>query len=395
MAVTQRLMRHGSWELALRPDTPTSVTDPLRISQSTYAAFGTLFVTPSWVDLRVVDPDDIVQQACYSGVYRRNVNRLGMEGAGLSSWLGDEDGKGYPSHYNRTGGTFSQWLTDIAAAIYHPGWTAFVVGTVGGTLTWDSADDVNNLEALRYVCRYFGCEWLMGYDGTIYAGAAGDLFGTDLAAVFHVDAPSGGAALGIPVLQGEASHVADVEDYVHQVTAYRSQADQATVARVNYAWRSPWNSVSASQWITRRIPASGTGTTALSLATAWLVFEPWTHEEIRLTGVDYLPEWDLVGKNIGLWDPDRNLSDSSAAEVIVGGEAIRPLTRRCVAATWPLRRGMGVYFRDSRYDAAFSWYDLTDWVDWDAEPAAASLEIGDEIRTWGQAARGRYTDWVN
>ena len=72
MSVSEHLMATGTWDLALRPDTPYSITDRLGIAR---AGFSHIHITRTAFNAVEVGADRLWDLAIYSGVYRRQEGR--------------------------------------------------------------------------------------------------------------------------------------------------------------------------------------------------------------------------------------------------------------------------------------------------------------------------------
>lgn len=392
-------MRPGRWEIQLRADTPRSVTDQIEIVDvyDTLAPFGTLFVTPAWVDARDATPADIAERACYAGVYRSQAGRLGLSGPGIEAWLGDEDGKGAFDQYNHTAASFTTWMDDCRELL--TGSHAVTKGTYwdpGGTFTWDSVDQIINREALTAVCRHFLTEWRLNPDLTFDAGPVDDMYGSGLAALW-VAGEHGGRRPGVLLLSGDLDDTADMDDYIYAAMPYESAASWTSSARGSAPdITSPWGPATSHAQIYRRVSAQGTFGDLVAQAVGVLLVEPIVHTDLSLAVTNYNPADRLLGYQIGVFAPDRRIFDRSAVQQIVSGRAVWPAAKRVRAITWGLDDGMGVYLQladNAVTQPTRGVVDLTRWVDLSGEPRTARFEVGEPVRSWAQALRVKYSDW--
>ena len=101
-------------------------------------------------------------------------------------------------------------------------------------------------------------------------------------------------------------------------------------------------------------------------ATSYLDAELAASQVEAVTDID-TTAWELhggrarVGDAIFVWDPP-GITDV-ANEITFRGSTIWPQSIRLLEASWPLVRGMGVWYR--HYDGAYT--DLTDSVDWESD----------------------------
>ena len=95
--------------------------------------------------------------------------------------------------------------------------------------------------------------------------------------------------------------------------------------------------------------------------------------QLRALATQTKPGHIVVGDMIYVFDADGSLVDS-ANQVRYRGGFIYPIKQRVYATTWPIERGMGVWYRSK----VGAWTDLTNYVEF--EEPGVSLEVGAAIR---------------
>lgn len=94
---------------------------------------------------------------------------------------------------------------------------------------------------------------------------------------------------------------------------------------------------------------------------------PKITDKITLGTDDYDVEGIVrPGDCVYIYDPVRGIVDLSNT-VFFRGEVTHPMVLRLFALTWPIRQGMGVYYRNE----AGVYTDLTNWVEWEDSDTGA------------------------
>lgn len=384
-------MGAGSWDLRLRTDTPRSLLDQLDVRRSG-VGFGHVVVTASPVEVEL--GDGILSLARYAGVYRKQPSEFEMSGAGLAVWIADEDGKG-PAYTGRLGdtvdGSFAQWITALTPAALEPGFTSSIAGTFN---KWFHRTGLR--EPLNVVCEYFGAEWRVNPDFTFDAGLPSDLFITDPSAVIVRRTGDAGRDYNITGIVGDLEVERDLEDWVRRAVHYLG-TDEAPVVGIgdggvaahDVLYRRPDGEAINMDLLTEdfgTLPDGTSGPDALAAANAeagkdFTKFR-YPHQELTVSSVAYNIGDDVrVGDNVFVYDRSRGIYDEYN-QVTYRGQTIYPEIIRCVGMQWPIRRGMGVYFRGfTKGDSSWSvnWLDLTNFVDW--ESGDTTVEVGAKPRT--------------
>lgn len=350
-------MAPGSWSLTLSDQVPRYVRDTLDY-------YGHIVILPTRVDPTAIGDTATLAAARYTGIVRAKPGRTSLAGVGLVAWLGDEDGKGdvLESLVSHVAGSFSTWITGLRPA-------SLAAGTVtdpGGTLTW-SAQYTSRRAALDYVSDYFGTEYKIRPDGKLDAGTAAVLFGSTPTAI--VTPTTGGRDLnifGIPATEFDRSE--DVEDYTTRVVL----VGPAGVGTADIAPATAYKDLlGGTAKLVRLIDGSNVVSgNESTIATAQLGRFTSTRKAVRLSTDRYDIAGDVeAGATIYVYDPDLGLTDTTN-QVYYRGQLLFPAELRVLGHTWPIERGMGVFYRSG----AGTYTDLTDWVVW--ESPGASLDVG-------------------
>ena len=362
MTITERVMLPGSWSLNLDPNTPPSVLATVDLAS---AAFGHIIVTPTHLGTEAVSGATLLAASRYTGILRERPSKYELGGPGLAAWIADEDGKGdvLESALTKVAGTFVQWVTDLRPSSLDAGtYTA-----IGGTLS-HTFDRINRREALDYVCTYFGAEWKVDPTGTLHAGTAANLFTSTPTVV--VQPRSGGKDLNVTGINAEVGVARDMDDYTTRVFLIGG----AGTGSANISPATSFKDLNGNAVdLTRIIESTDTGAgNENTVAQGQLNRFTAQRRALTLSSDVYDLGQDIdVGDAIYVYDPEQGLTDT-ANQVQYRGQVIFPLSTRCLGRTWPVRRGMGVYFRAP--DAGGTITDLTDWVAW--ESGATTVEVG-------------------
>jgi hypothetical protein len=364
MGVTETLMAAGQWSLKVRPDTPAYIVDQL-------GYFGHVAVSVGRVDPRTAG-DGILSFARYVGVLRGvtfDEQGYSLSGAGLATWLGDEDKKGgvLESLQTFTAQTFPTVVRALLPPAVVEGTLHSVPGTYTGTHQWQSPR-----EAIQYVCDTMGAEWRVNNDASLDAGLVADLYRTTPAAA--IVKREAGRDMALIALPGRASLAEDVADFTTRVVllAQGTGASTATGTADISPALNPYKDLHGNTLVRTRLVSESSTDTGNAAARAQLALNQFTAPRDALTL--NTSEYDIkgsvvVGDYVWVWDPDAQLVDTTN-EIRIRGRIINPVKLRVRELTWPIARGMGVAYRDING----TWYDLTDYVQW--ESGTTSVVVG-------------------
>jgi hypothetical protein len=365
MPVTEKLMAAGSWSLTLDPATPKFIRDTLDF-------FGHFYVFDAPMRNGLGDAA-MISASSWAGIGRRRPSLYECDGTNMIAWLGDENGKGaiYEIPIAGTNQTFSFYINNLinnASGAIHLGSIA-----AGGPTKSLSYQWVTPRAAIDHVCSVFGGEYRVNPDCTIDAGSATTLFATATTPDVIAMRRSSGrdtSIFGIPVTDLKVE--VDAEDYVTRELVQDSAGGWHAAAGTATPYKDVHgNAVAITEaFVSSLTPAAH----AAALAASRVNAEEVLHQEISLSTDDYAVTRHIaVGDWIWLYDPDSSLVDLNN-QVRYRGSNIFPIKIRVLSITWPIERGMGVWYRD----ANGNWTDITNYIVW--ETPGVTLEIGAQSR---------------
>lgn len=380
MPVTEQVMALGEWSLQLRPDTPQSVRERISV------AFSHVVITSSWVDVSNagLSDDAILSAARYTGVALRPGPQLALAGQGLAWWLANADNQ--PWNIAWAAHSAVTWSTAYTAAVG----TVLDVGTIasGGSFTIPAQRDISRRNRVDVIAQSAGHEWRINPDLTFDAGTVVDLYGTTptVALVDGASSRGGGGLVGI-----EATLLVE-EDW--------EQWGNGVVISGNWGYAGNSAPLDDSPSLTPvgeshsmplrldapEIPPSFSQALVDDLADAYNV--PRYEVSVEVTDralVDHVRPGDLLY----VYDEMQGLRDL-ANQVQHNGRTIWPKIMRATRMSWPVRQGMGVYWRTwETGDASPYWTDLTPYVQWEDGDADLDIIQGDPARYSLNPATGR------
>ena len=372
MSVTEKLNGQGQFSVTLKEEAPESLVRLVGFA-------GHLVVTTERMEVTALSDADFRDQARYMGVvvYKpMNQNGLSIKGKGLVWWLGDGANRGKVFR----GGTtldfvnkgFDDGWTDILAAL-----TPITKGSIestGGTYT-HKFDLVTQRQAADRFADAFGAEYRINRDFTLDSGASGFLYNATPTAViarrFSGDDPE---TDGLVATQIESTE--DIESFVTTaILAAEGTGDSLQTSEQSLGdklFKDPQgNDIDRSQVFNQ--PDTTTGDAS---DRAQLLLDQFgvVQKTVKLNLEDFHVKGEFeVGDLIYVWDPKTSLFDNTK-ELAFRGQVLNPIAIRVVGMSWPVIRGMGVYYRDE--DGVYT--DLTDYVAWQA--GAVTIEVGASSR---------------
>lgn len=362
MPINERVMSLGDWSVRLRPDTPRLVRAQLQVP------FSHVVVTPAHVQVDLLSDAAILGAAHYSGVVLRNTG-YELSGASPAWWIGDADGAGatYLAPFATSGATFQ---AAIAAAL-STALTSGSIETAGGSYT-STTQWVSRRTLLDAICAYFGREWRVNPNFTFDAGSISHLY-TSTPRAFAV--PRAGAKdPELPAIEADLSVLVDWEQYANNIIVIgRSQNGSATGTAT---FRDPFGTLATRTKVFEAAydqPPGSEDTVASNLLATYEANSG--RREVTLSSNQYDVKGAVKpGEYLYVYDPDVGLVDT-ANQVYYHGAWTYPVIVRCLAMTWPVEQGMGVYYRERTGTGATDmvWTDLTPYVEW--ETGGATLEI--------------------
>lgn len=194
MAIEERLVKPGSWNITLLQEAPPGELEAIILGTPDRAKpdrgfLGHVLILPTHVPTIGRSDTNMLSMASYTGVLERisggRGNPYSLSGGDVSRWL-DYQKITTPLQIDEPGGTFVQWVTAIIGSMSP---ASLVIGTVtepptpvGGPLTWGTVGEnlmMSHREALDFVCLWFNAEYRVNPDATVDAGSANILFPTN------------------------------------------------------------------------------------------------------------------------------------------------------------------------------------------------------------------------
>lgn len=364
--IHEAVMAQGSFEV------PLSIASPWSLWRSC-VEFGHIVILPQWVDPTGLSDAAIKGLARYSGVLldkSLDDESLTLKGASIHWHLGDDEGGG-PVREGDISFSSSSLTSVISSALTGTGLSSGTITTTGlGSYTGHHYFD-SPAQIIRTACLALGAEYRVNPDGTVDAGPKASVYVIDDADIrtFVVRRGWGTDSLfnSIPV-QKMTSRL-NATDYVNRVVIVADTNNDGSLVEVTDLDRTPADSYkNFSGTALTRTHINNMGVSQpLSLATyATSEMAQRSLEQRQDISTEHyeIVEGSLnVGDAFYAWDPPA-FQDPNNPQYF-RGETLFPITSRLLAADWPVRSGMGVFYRDS----AGEYTDLTRFVAWEGETA--------------------------
>lgn len=379
--ITERLMGIGSWTVQLRSDTPRPIMEAIDVRRS---GFGHIAITPTPIDTWAISDAQILSMVRYLGVYRKQPSEFGMAGGGTALWISDEDGQGrsFVTSLSTTNGTFAEWVSALRPADLLAGITSTISGTLAKTYYRTGLRP-----PLDDVCAYFGAEWRVTNELKFDIGLPADLFRTTPTSVIVRTKGDGGRDHNVQGIVGNLDVVRDVEDWTRRAVYYTGTAatpevnsQDGGVADADVIFRGPFGAGAVRDRLVEGFSSPSASGPGYALAMYNQYKTP--RQELRLSTDLYDIGQDVrVGDSVYVYDPMRGMQNLDT-QITYRGKVIYPETIRCVGLQWPIRAGMGVYFRYYTKPSTtwvVNWLDLTPYVIF--ESGETQVEVGAKPRT--------------
>ena len=351
MTVTERVMGLGDWTVRLSESTPPSVLSTIS------TPFATIVITPTRINSDVVADGSILSSALFSGVVLRPGPQLQLGGAGLAWFLGDDKGGAgvYEAGFAWSATTNSDAVADIVLD------TAFTSGTVTNLNTVTlSTGLIDRRTALSIVASNSGYEWLISPARVVSLAPVATLYGaTPTGIIVRRD---GGREISTPQgITGRVSSTWDWSTYGSKAFVWSKQGYGSSGGASPY-----YDPAGNAMTIVRGFEEPEAPTSSESTIAAWWLGQiNRTVRTVDITTDDYGVTGSVpCGGQVYLYDPDQGLYDSTV-QVQYQGQLLAPVSARIVSVTWPVKRGMGVYYRAHNGSAA-TYTDLSDYVEWES-----------------------------
>ena len=370
-------MGNGAWSLQLDEATPGQVLRRLRVAES---GRGHIVVTPTWVDLGGMADAAALALARYTGIYLRREHATNtLSGYGVNAWLGEDDNVGRSTGGTTQTLTFEDWAAFVTPSYLGTGIRSSIPGNFKHTYDAITFRGLADSIAARY-----NCAWHVTPDFKLNFGTFSALFRNPPKALVVRHRDDSGRDLNIRGLHGDLDMVEDIEDWRRRIVYFYdggSEIQTGGVADADTPFRGPDGSPAfVDEIVVDQQTDNSTDAQSLSLA-RWRQVTG-VRQELTLSSVEYDIGKDVaVGDNLYVYDPDRGIYDLTR-ELAYRGQRIHPAVIRCVGYTWPVREGMGVWFRRYRkVDSSWvvEWIDLTPYVLW--ESGDTTVEVGAKPRT--------------
>ena len=389
MSVTERVMAAGSWSIQLSDETPRRVLEQIDVEK---IGFSTLVILPTRLDPRCHTDADLLSLARYTGIYRRQEG-MALSGAGLSTLMGDEDGKGDVFESERS--TANGWLTQWVPVLRPLSLAAGTVTSPGGSYI-GSFYLVTAREAFDTLNAEFGVEWRITPDLKLHVGTPAALYGTTPSVIILSEAGEGGRDIGLTGVAATSSLSIDLEDYASKaIVAYDVTTENTfTVKDTDGVEQEVTESETETQVAVAEVsdhpyrrPTDGGPALidVLSQAGNDDDTDPQTQADEALASAGMprrdvtvdAPPYDIgqivtVGSYLWLYRPGMIMDPTNP--VLFRGYTCYPVQIRLMGLSWPITSGYGVYLRTYDAGGAITWIDLTDYMVW--EPGDVQLEVG-------------------
>lgn len=363
-------MSQGSWDIVITAASPDSLWDTLD-------SYGHIVVTSQYIDPTQFGDTAMLNAARYVGpLLTKEAADGGMAiaGAGMTWWLGDEAGVGdlielEVSLESATLEASIDALLPLGGSITKGTITEPIGQTYQGVHQWETP-----LDAIRTVCSSLGCEFRINPNGTIDAGLKGDVFNVDVPNV--VVTRVAGKDPEFLSADSEAMLLSlDGSVYASRGIVVTADSDNVKVL-VGFSDRlpAPTQVDIHGNLISRTIMAETFGS-PVSVAT-YLLSQLADHSiiaEINIaTAFNEMSEGSFAIGD-GFWAYDPPAFWDSTNEITFRGEVINPRLLRLLSASWPIREGMGVYYRTPEVTPTY--IDLSRYVQWEGPSSEGRVSL--------------------
>ena len=391
----------------LQDQTPSEVINKIK-------EWGHIVVTPQEMNPSLYDDASMLASARYTGVVLAKSLEEGVvtvSGQGLQLYLGDDRGKGMVIAENQNLGKRRTYTNlPLSSVLFQSSQPYGIMRNEAGNLQaitqgtiYDGSDTYTGthfvetaLHALKFICEDLGYEFRVNSDATIDAGPAANLFtgvNTDPSTVVvktgYGDDPTytGLSPTGARTEFDARDYVTKV-DFIAEVGAFNEPTDFEGEASLS-SGDIPYYDIHGNK-------LSRTGLVSVpdmdsdrldSQAQVMLNELSRVKKVLNLDLEEYEVTGDLkTGDYIFAFDPVLGFNDTETQasaesrnlyEISFRGQQINPIKVRVVGLSYPIKSGMGVYFRS--FDGSNVTYtDLTPYVSF--EEGDTQVELGDVLR---------------
>ena len=361
MSVTQHYMNPGSFAVPLLPTAPRGLLR--RITE-----FGHIYIYSQHLgQLDVFDDQTLKDGARYAGVVLEpefGLDNFSIVGQGVEWWLGDDNDTGQilESLVSLSSANASTAVAALLPDAITPG---TIVNTDIPNYTADHQWETP-IEALRTYMLTVDAHFRVNPNCTIdvCATTRDDVFITSNPEVISVRKGWGydPDLTSVPARDLVTRRVA--YDYVNRVIAVSGYSPSETLlgsdTRADSYYDVHGNPMVRTKKVSR--PSNATGSLATFLATELKQYVVVDEQEVSTEQFEFHRGNLAVGDMFYVYDPPSGFVDY-ANEVLFRGQYIWPKKERLIEATWPIAKGMGVYYRPANLTVSASdWIDLTRYV---------------------------------
>jgi hypothetical protein len=310
----------------------------------------------------------MLAMARYSGVVlEKTINESGIKLGGASTvwWLGDENEQGdiIESKVTLTDSPLEAALDALLPSAITKGTVNEPAGTVyTGTHEWETP-----LQAIRTVCAAMGAEYRVNPDCSLDAGPKEDVYVITVPEVVVVRRGYGSdpGYVGVNVERAESS--LNSRPYLSRAVVITTDSDNVKTL-VEGQDRTPAPTATDMHGnVIDRVKVLETSGAPVAVSTfLTTTMNEGTHVANMSIDTDFyeISGGDMrVGDAFWLYDPPAfdTSGDATPNEILFRGQTIWPHLGRLIAASWPLRPGMGVYYRSP--EATPTYTDLSHYVE--------------------------------
>ena len=409
MPVTEKHMGRGGFSVNFSQEfTPTEIVESIQ-------EWGHIIITPQEIDIKTLTDSEIKNLSSYTGIVLNRVLEEGIvsiQGQGLALYLGDGQGKGMViaesnnigKVRNYTGTTLAETLFNSTAQTNKPlgimrdeagNLQAITQGTINNPAgTYTGSHFVETAySALQFVSEVLNTEFRVNMNGTLDAGPAANLFegvGTEqpksivVKTAYGQDPEMEGVVpLGLKTEFDALDWVSRV-DFIGEVGYFDVATDVAGEANLS---SNPYKDLHGNALKRVGLVQEPAVPEALLNSRAQTILNELSRVKkvLNLDLEQYEVTGDMkVGDFIYAFDPDIGFLDTAADataesrslyEIAFRGQNINPIKVRVKGITYPIRNGMGCYFRDKNGN----YTDLTPYVQY--EQGSAQIMLGDSLRS--------------
>jgi hypothetical protein len=373
--IREQVMGLGSFDISLRPDTPSAIRNELLLIDN--CALGHLVITPVQVADPTISFATLKTIARWAGVIRKRgglANEV-ISGVGLGFWVADEDGK---DSWGSGSGLFAFGVTNFSAVavLAHP--AALTLGSITNIVTPDPyfRNNVDNSrqDALDHACAHWGAEYIVRPNFSVDYGPVATLWPTtttpDVVLLGTGNGFDGGREVSLTGMLAAVESSRDVEDFSTFILL-TGNGTFGTAGGTDPVLKDPLGGAVT----LRRIVSDSLADSNNTATAAAQQLAIWNTIRSQLT-VTVDPACDagadiICGDTVWIYAPDNGVFNP-ANQVTYRGSVLLPEAHRVVGMTWGPSPNMGVYYVPP--DANKEVVDLTNWVAF--ESAGMTLDVG-------------------